>query len=272
MTKRIMRHSLKTSWILIGLLFITSCGNREGDGAKLPKVDDSALTDALDSLSAQTFDSFFTKVSTKYQDTSRKVSFKTMLRIVADSAVGISVSYANLPIMSAVITPDSLKLSNKREKCYLLESQRYFKESFGVDFTHRNIEEIMMGLPVGYDKNAEYHRVKDPYAYIISSHSKKDALGMGDASKKEMVFYYTLTKDLKNLASTRIESEVDSTVVMIDYQTRQDVDGFMSPNLMKITIITPRQEISIEMEYNKPRINQPEEIYFVIPESYGTCN
>lgn len=268
MTKRIMHHSLKYAWILILLLFITSCGNREGDSEKLLKVDDNEITNVLDSLSSQTFDSFFTKISTKYEDSTQKRSFKTIARIAADSAIGVSISFANLPIMSAVISPDSLKISNKREKCYILQSQRYFKESFGVDFTHRNLEEILMGLPVGYDKDTKYHRVKDPYSYMVSSHSKREASNATD----EMIFYYTLSEDLKNLTSMRIESKADSTVVMIEYLMRQSVDGFNVPQTMKVTVVTPRQELNIEMEYKKARINKSEEIYFVIPESYDPCN
>ena len=61
---------------------------------------------------------FYTKVSTKYSDTSQNISFKTSIRLVKDSAVNALITYAGFPIYNSVVTPDSLILVNKRGKCY----------------------------------------------------------------------------------------------------------------------------------------------------------
>ncbi|MFT5860900.1 MAG: hypothetical protein ACI865_003016 [Flavobacteriaceae bacterium] len=257
---------------ILTLVLLASCGDRHADGDKLPRVKDDTLTTVLDSLSTQEFVSFYSKLSTHYEDTARSISFKTSMKIVRDSALGVSVKYSAIPIMSAVITTDSLKLSNKREKCYILQSQRYFKETFGVDFSHRDLENIMMGYPVAFDKAAEYHRVKDPYAYWISSHKKKDALRVDETDVKEVIFYYKLSDDLRNLDAVRIESPSDSTMVYVEYKTRQLIDEYLVPQMVLVTIQTPKQELKLELEYKKARINNPEEIYFVIPESYDACN
>ncbi|MDG1428111.1 MAG: DUF4292 domain-containing protein [Crocinitomicaceae bacterium] len=254
------------------IILLASCGNRHGDGEKLPRVKDEVLTDILDSLSNQEFTSFYSKISTDYQDTSRKVSFKTSFWIVRDSALMVSVKYSVVPVLSAVVTPDSLKMANKRDKCYILQSQLYFKETFGVDFSYRDIENIMMGMPVAFDNSREYHRVKDPYAYWISSHKKRDADRVTDSDDKEVILYYKVADDLRNLDAMRVESPGDSTSVMLNYKTRQLVDGYMVPHVVEVTVNTPKQELKIELEYKKARINKQEELYFVIPESYGACN
>ncbi|MFK5947271.1 MAG: DUF4292 domain-containing protein [Methylococcales bacterium] len=184
----------------------------------------------------------------------------------------VSVKYSVIPVMSAVITPDSLKMANKRDKCYILQSQRYFKETFGVDFSYRDIENIMMGMPVMFNNELEYHRVKDPFAYWISSHKKKDAIRVSENDERDVILYYKIADDLRNLDAMRIESPGDSTSVMIKYKTRQLVDGYLVPHMVEVTVKTPKQELKIELEYKKARINKSEELYFVIPESYGACN
>lgn len=261
-----MRLNFNHIILAMGLLLLVSCGNRKGSEGRLPKVEDAELLATLDSLSNQEFQFFYSKLSTNYQDSARNVSFKTSIRMVRDSAMGATISYANIPVISAVVSVDSVKMTDKQKQCYTLQSIDFIKESFGVNFSHRNMEELIMGFPIAYDKNAKYERIEDPFAYILSTELKKDG-DKGDALK----VFYQFNKALNELKSTRIESSADNTIVKIDYLTRQLIDGYSVPLTVKIVITTPKQEIVIDLEYNKPRVNEREQIHFVIPESYEPC-
>ena len=261
-----MRLNFNILIAVTALVLLASCGNRNGGGKKLPKVSDNAILETLDSLSNQNFESFYSKMTTQYKDSSRSVSFKTSLRIVQDSAIGATIAYASIPVINSVITKDSVKMTNRQDKCYMLQSIDFLKESFGVSFSHRNMEELLMGFPIAYNKESEYERVKDQYAYLLSSELKKDG-DSGDA----LTIYYEFNKGLDQLKSTRLESLADSTEIKIDYLTRQLVDGYSVPETVKIVIRTPKQEINIELEYRKARLNEPETIHFVIPDSYEPC-
>ena len=261
-----MRLSFNILLVAIAALLLTSCGNRRRGEEKLPKVNDAVLVELLDSLSGQNFKTFYSKVDTEYKDSSRNVSFKISLRMVQDSAIGATIKVASIPFVNAVITKDSVKMTNRQEKCYTLQSIDFLKESFGVSFTHRNMEELLMGFPIAFDKNIDYVRVKDPYAYILSTELKKDG-NNGDALKIE----YEFNKELNQLQSTRLYSASDSTEITIDYLTRQLVDGYVVPEKINIVVRTPRQELNLDMQYDKPRVNEPETIHFVIPETYEPC-
>ncbi|MCJ8289240.1 MAG: DUF4292 domain-containing protein [Crocinitomicaceae bacterium] len=261
-----MRLNFNLLIAAIAVLLLASCGNRRRGEDKLPKVKEAVMIEKLDSLSSQTFTSFYSKLSTKYTDSSRNLSFKTSLRMVQDSAIGVLVKYASIPVINAVISKDSVKMTNKKDKCYVLQSIDFLKESFGVSFSHRNMEELLMGFPIAYSKDSEYDRVKDPYAYILSSQFKKE----GDTGD-ELTIYYEFNTAVNQLKSTRIESVSDSTEIKIDYLTRQFVDGYSVPETVSIVIRTPKQEISIELEYRKARVNKRETIHFVIPDSYEPC-
>lgn len=253
-------------------LVLMACGTkRAGHLEKLPKAKDNELMDALDSLSNQKFEHFYAKINTKYQDSSQRVSFKTSIRMREDSVVNALITYARIPIINALVSTDSIKISNKREKCYEEQSLDYIKNNFGVDFTYRNLEELFLGFPLGYDNEEKYFRVKDPYAYIICSHRKKQVQRIERKDDDEVIIYYILNEDLNQLNSMIVESPKDTTTIKVDYLTRMEADGFQVPNEMKVVITTPRQEINIEMEYSKARIGEKEEIYFVIPEGYDNC-
>lgn len=250
----------------IGLILLASCGNRRGNEGKLPKVQDELLLATLDSLSNQEFQFFYSKMNTEYKDSARNVSFKTSMRMVRDSAIGATITVANIPFVLAVITKDSVKMTNRQDKCYTLQSIDFLKENFGVSFSHRNMEELLMGFPIAYNKSSDYDRVKDPYAYMLTTKLKKD----GD-SGDELTIFYQFNQALTELTSTRLESASDNTVIKIDYLTRQLVDGYSVPETVKIVITTAKQEIVIDLEYRKPRVNERELIHFVIPESYEPC-
>ena len=257
--------------VCIGVLMSCSSSRELADGRDLPKQKDADLIATLDSLSGISFDRFYSKVSTKYKDSAQNVSFKTSVRMVNDSAVNTTITFARIPVMNALVTPDSVKISNKRDKCFIGEDLNYFKKQFGVDFDYENVEELLFGKPVGYDPSKKYYRINNPKAYTVCSHRKKDIKRNERKDEREIITYYNLTEDLKNLESMQIISPGDSTMIQIEYIERELVGGYMTPKLVDVTIYTPKQEIVINLDYRKTRVNQPTQIHFVIPESYEKC-
>jgi hypothetical protein len=239
---------------------------------KLPKMKDDEIEVALKDISDFEFNTFYAKVATDYKDSARKVSFKTSLRMVRDSALNATITYASIPIVNSLITPDSVFISNKREKCHIEESMAYFKQSFGVSFSHMNMEELLLGKPVGYSKDEKYHRVKDPYRYILSTHKEREVRKLERKGEKDLILSYWISDDLQTLKGIRIESLEDTTMINIDYLERQWIDSLSVPLKAKISIITPRQEILIDMDYKKVRLNEEETIHYVVPDKYEKCN
>ncbi len=258
-------------WIL-SILILTSCGTKVvGDGVKLDRVKDTDITSVLDSLSSMEYSYFYSKLSTKYQDSSQNVSFKTSIRITRDSAVNALVTFARFPVVNAIVTKDSVQVTDKQKKCYSAESLSFLKESFGFDFSYSNVEEILVGMPVGYNRSEKYFRVDDPFNYTVSSHSKRDIKKNERKDGREIITYYTLTDDLKQLKQIVIESPLDSTLIKLDYKSYEVVDTYVMPYEVNVSIESPRKSISIELEYKKTRLNEAEPIYFTIPEGYEQC-
>lgn len=268
-----MTRSIKYSIlpVLIGFLMSCSSSLELVENVDLPKEKEADLVAALDSLSAISFDSFYSKVSTKYKDSAQNVSFKTSMRIVNDSAVNTTITYAGIPVMNALVTTDSIKISNKRDKCFVGENLQFFKQQFGIDFSYENIEELLIGKPVAYDSNKKYYQVNDLKTHTMCSHRKKDIKRNERKDEREIITYYNLTSDLKNLESMQIISPADSTMIQIEYNERELISGYMAPKLVDVTIYTPKQEIVVNFDYRKTRVNESTQIHFVIPESYEKC-
>jgi hypothetical protein len=261
-----------------GLLFcwsLSSCSPKVGealeDGGKLPKMKDKELVDRLDSLSKIEPKTFYTKLDVNYKDSTSDISFKTSIKIVADSAVSAIITYARIPIVTAMVTKDTITVVNKRDKCYTIQSLDFLKTTFGVDFTYENLEELFLGKPLDYNAEQKYFVVHDPYQYSISTHKKRDKKRMDRRPKEDIVLNYILSKDAKSLQQTTIKSPSDSTEITVIYEQRQEINGYNIPKLVHMHIRTKNKGIYIKMDYERVEINEPQELIIVIPDKYEKC-
>ena len=264
--------------ITVGLSFIWTLfacspkvGNELINGDKLPKIKDKELVDRLDSLSKIEPRTFYSKLDINYKDSTTDISFKTSLKIVADSAVSAIISYARIPIVTAMVTKDTITVVNKREKCYTIQSLDYLKTTFGVDFTYENMEELFLGKPLDYNIEQKYFVDHDPFHYSISTHKKRDKKRMDRRLKEDIILNYILSNDGKSLQQTTIKSPSDSTEITVIYEQRQEVNGINVPKVVHMHIKAKEKGIYIKMDYEKVEINEPQELIIIIPEKYEKC-
>jgi hypothetical protein len=232
---------------------------------KLHKRKEKELVAVLDSLALVKPKTFYSKLSVDFKDTTTNISFKTSLKIVTDSAVNAIITYAKIPIVTAMITTDSIIVVNKRDKCFERETLSYIKDKFGIDFTYQNIEELFLGRPLDYN-------VHDPYNYSISSHKKRERKRLDRKPKEDIIINYILSKDAKNLSKTTIMSPSDSTEIVVEYNSRKLVKNINVPYEVVIKITTPRNVMYIKLEYEKVEVDESQELLIIIPEKYEKCN
>jgi hypothetical protein len=69
----------------------------------------------------------------------------------------------------------------------------------------------------------------------------------------------------------QIESPSDSTLVNVEYLESEIIEGYRIPKVVVIHISTPRNNILVDLKYDKIEVNLPEPLNMVIPESYDKC-
>lgn len=268
--------------VLLGLL--TSCAKKltEGEGrTKVKRVKTAELLRTMDSLSKSAPTTFYSKISTKFKDTTSNVSFKNSVRLISDSAMNCIITYASIPVVNALVSSDSLSVVNKKDKCVVRADLKFIRENFGVDFSFRNIEELIYGLPLDYDTTVKYFQIHESSRYVISSHRKMKIKRLDKKDKEKerekekddepIIFKYFLDSSATVLEGMEIFSPADTTTITVKYLKRQLIDSFFMPEEVEIQINLPRNNIFMEMSYNKIEVNQPQELYFIIPEGYEDC-
>ena len=259
--------------VFLSAIFI-SCSTPKAvvEEIKLERRKTADLLYILDSISIKKPDFFYSKITTEYSDTNRHVNLKTSLRMVKDSAINLLITYMKLPIVNSIISKDSLTIVNKRDKCYIKKDLSYIKDNFGIDFNYKNLEEIFLGLPLDYDSGQKYFQIHEPYNYIISSHRKHKIKRTEKKAKDDLVIKYFINKEMNHLKKMEISSPSDSTSINLEYNEREVIDAFTLPRVVKIIIKTPRNNITVDLTYEKSEVNQKQPLILVIPEGYEKCN
>ena len=88
----------------------------------------------------------------------------------------------------------------------------------------------------------------------------------------DFIIKYYLTNDLKELKKITIENPGDTTNIEIKYADFKMENGYNIPTLINVQIKTQKNNILVQLEYDKLEINEPQEIFFTIPENYEVCN
>ncbi len=275
--KSIQQMVVKLKYLFYLLPFVTlvfSCAKVMHDEVpkeKLHRRKTVQLLDVLDSIASRKPERLFTRISTDYQDTNRNISFKTTLRMKSDSAMNMTITFLKIPIVNALINQDSIFIVNKKDKCYIKNSLGYIKENFGLDFAYKNLEELFLGLPLAYDTAQKYFQIHDPYRYTISSHRKWEMKRIDRKHKEEVVIKYFLNDSVTELEGMEIESPSDSTLIQVNYRSKELVGPFLLPKEMSVDITSPKNHIKLFLNYEKVDIKEQHEIFIVIPESYEAC-
>ena len=258
----------------IGILS-SSCAKKivgETQQFKVGRKRTSELILVLDSLSKITPNTFYSKISTSYKDTNQEVSFKTSVRMIKDSAITAMITYAGIPLVNSIITKDSLQFTNKKDRCYVKTTMKILRQELGVDFDFKNLQELLLGQPLGYNSQQKYYQIHDPYSYIISSHRKREIKKMERKNFDDFILKYFFTNDTLGIKKIEIENNKDSTFIVVNYKKKKKIENFRVPDEVEISISTKKNNILILLNYEKIEVNQEQEIYFTIPENYEHCN
>jgi len=274
--KLTLESTMRNSGLYILAIFtvlLTSCGRKGQEfGGELKKVSAEEIVASLDSIADQDIRSFYAKFTTKYSDSSKNYNFKTSLRIIHDSIVSADIRYSAIPILNSLITKDSLFISNRRDKCYKKAELAVLKEQFGINFKQADLEHLFYGFPVGIVPGKEYHKEAHESDLVICSHSKKELKKTAKDGGEDIITRYYLSADRTTYSRVVLESLKDSVLVDIKYSEREVVQGVAVPGVVEIEINSPNGLMQIRLGYSKVRVNEEEQIVFVIPDSYEECS
>lgn len=269
--------NLKTYIIIIcSVASLYSCSGRKKtiDGEKLKNHSPKYL---IDSILKTEFDYTWlrTKGSAIVNFQGNKNTVKVNFRIRKDSAIWTSISKSTIPILSALMSEDSLKFLKKiGGKQYYLGEYKEINSLLNLDFNYLLLQDFVSGTPIMFDYEGKYKSKIEDGMYLLSSDKSKKIeklLKKGKGNRKHTLFYRCWIEP-SNFKCSKVEINFlsDSSYLEVNYSDWIDVNGHDFPEKSSIYFTTPYDTLSLQIKYsNKVKINEPQQMLFKINDNYS---
>ena len=122
------------------------------------------LMKKLNSNRIVNFKTFSAKVKVNYRDKEgEQPELTVFIRMQKDSLIWISVNATifSYEALRVLITPDSVKVQNKKDKIVQLRSVNYLKELVDLPFDFYTLQDFLLGNPIYLDSNVVSYKKND---------------------------------------------------------------------------------------------------------------
>ncbi len=205
------------------------------------------------------FSTFSGKMKVEYVDKEgKKPDLTVIARIRKDSAIWLSINATvfSYEAFRVLVTPDSVKVLNKKDKLITLRSVTYLQEVARLPFDFKTLQDLLLGNPIYFSEN-------------IVSVKKTDenitALSIG-AFFKNLVTLGTSDYLLQNSKLDDVNNLRNRTCYLSysDYETK---NGISFSTKRKVSI-SEKSKIDIDMEFKQYSFNESLVFPFSIPKNY----
>lgn len=205
------------------------------------------------------FKTFSAKIKVEYTDKDGKGPDLTVFtRIIKDSAIWLSINATifSYEAFRVLITPDSVKVLNKKEKEYQLRSVSYLQEIIQLPFDFKTLQDLLIGNPVYLDSN-------------IVSFKKNEESVLLLCSGKLFKHLLTLSANNYELQHSKLDDVNASRNRTCDltYSNYDNKSNINFATERKVSV-AEKSRLEIDMDFKQYEFNETLSIPFTVPKNY----
>ena len=219
------------------------------------------------------FEWFSAKFAADYIIDKKKTSFNGQIRIKKDSLIWISVSPAlGIEMVRLLITADSIKYLNRIDKSFFISDFNYINSFINnvVDFDI--LQAFLIGNDFSFYENTKFKASIDNMEYKLSTANRNKLKKY--VKENELVNQIPIENIWLNPETFKITKVMIKEIYQegrkfeSSYSDFQRIDNQLFPTLI-IFDISSDNDININIEYSKVKINQVLDFPFGIPGTYS---
>jgi hypothetical protein len=206
------------------------------------------------------FQTFSGKIKVEYTDKDGKGPELTVFaRVIKDSAIWLSINATvfSYEAFRVLITKDSVKVLNKRDKIVQLRSVSYLQEITQLPFDFTTLQDLVIGNPIYVDSNIVFYRKNENNISLMSS---------GEYFKNLI----TVSNNNYLVENSKLD-DVDmrrNRTCALSYGNYENKIGIQFPTLRKITV-AEKSKIDVDMDFKQYSFNETLSLPFSIPRNYA---
>lgn len=207
------------------------------------------------------FKTFTAKIKVEYTDKQGKGPDLTVFaRMVKDSAIWLSINATifSYEAFRVLITPDSVKVLNKKEKEYQLRSVSYLKELIQLPFDFNTLQDLLIGNPVYLDSNIVSFRKNENTLLLLSS---------GKLFKNLLTLNAAAGYELQHSKLDDVNASRNRTCDLT-YSNYEKKNGINFSIERKISV-AEKSRLDVNMDFKQYSFDEAVSLPFTIPKSYN---
>ena len=256
--------------ILLSIILLNACrSKKEITRKQLKKRNTSYL---IEELKKNEFncDRLSLKANVHFKVDKQEDSFKMYIRLRKDSAIWLSATYFSLEAVRLLITPDSVKYLDRKNKTYFIGDVDYINEKFDLDVDFYSLQALLMGNSVGIDKKDKTKSfIDNGFYHLTSIKAKKYRRSINKPQKGARDIAYGIWLDPKTykVAKIRIHDFKYDKSMVASFLDHEKHNGQLFPKNIDI-VVESNKLLILNIEYSKLTVNEPVKMPFKIPSKY----
>ncbi|MBC6490572.1 DUF4292 domain-containing protein [Flavihumibacter stibioxidans] len=206
------------------------------------------------------YKTFSAKMKVEYWDKDGKgPELMVFVRMQKDSLIWLSVNATvfSYEAFRILITPDSVKLINKKDKVVQFRSVKYLEEMAKIPFDFKNVQEMIIGNPLFLDSNiVSYKKGPNSISLLSIGELFKNLLTMGNENYLLQHIKLDDVDVIRNRTCDMTFSNYDGSA------------GIPFSTFRKISF-TEKSKIDVQMEFKQFSFNESLAYPFSIPKNYS---
>jgi hypothetical protein len=216
----------------------------------LQKVEQNKITD---------FNTFSAKIKVDYKDKEgSQPELTVFVRIQKDSIIWVSInatilSYEALRIL---ITPDSVKVLNKRDKVVQFRSVSYLQELTQLPFDFVTLQNFLLGNPVYFDSSVVAYKKGEESVVLMN---------VGQYFKHLI----TLSNNDYHLEQSKLDDvdPIRNRTCYISYSNYENKSGKFFSTRRRLSV-SEKSKLDVDMDFKQYAFNETLSFPFAVPRKY----
>lgn len=220
------------------------------------------------------------RVNCQYEDLNTKANFKAALKSINDSAILISISKLNIPMVSILLDRDSIKYINYHEKNFITADYNEIEGLFDLDLSFEAIRNIINNDIFYYNVNPDnndFTSYIDSGKYVLQAvkerkiDNKEKIQKILKRTEEESLIFQTIYIDPENFNILKfiIEDKTNEQKVLFTFDDFQDVSGRKYPGTIIFEFNTAYESVMMKLKLSGYTTDIVENLKINIPEKYN---
>jgi len=218
------------------------------------------------------------KSGIKIEFNNKKYSLKGNFRLKKDSIIWINLNHASgIPVLRAIITPDSIKYLDKINKKYYAGRYEETAKALKINLNFKSLQSLLTNELISISDNRKPSRVFGDYKsyidsnmYVIQNVRNRKIKKFHKRNKSNifLIEQIHIRPYVFKIEKFYVEEIKTKKKITVDYYKFTKIDSTLFPKRVNFTVKSDSTLTLINMKYSRIRVNSKNKYSFRIPKKY----